>query len=121
MVGLGIMTGPVIGSILYQNLGYSKTFMILSYILVINFLVLYVYMPEIANTNFDSDENKNGDAPILLKKRNGKIVEMDRNKQFGYMTILTCKGSLWALLGMVAAQTFSSFYEPVLSMRLSEF
>jgi len=137
MVGLGIMAGPVIGSILYTNLGYDKTFMCLSYLLVFNFLFTYTMMPSIANTNFgektqreevaddkslkieDKSTKTGSEVQIYALSRNGepKIIQ----KEYGYMDIIRCKRSLMALVGMFAAQTFSSFYEPVLSMRLQEF
>lgn len=66
MVGLGIMAGPVIGSILYFNLGYDKTFMCLSYLLVFNFLFTYVMMPSIANTNFGDSEKEEKQKKDLL-------------------------------------------------------
>jgi predicted MFS family arabinose efflux permease len=55
--GLGLMLGPVMGSLIYSRLGFMNTFLIFSFILTINCLIILVTLPQSLNKNPYEDTN----------------------------------------------------------------
>ena len=59
--GLGLMLGPVIGSIIYSKLYYMNTFFIFTLILLVNCIVVFFMLPTSLNMNAAVDIELEGD------------------------------------------------------------
>lgn len=62
--GLGLMAGPVLGSLIYSAVGYRDTFFIFGGILVIGLLLCILLIPQELNfkkNNLEEEPNYEGD------------------------------------------------------------
>jgi MFS family permease len=53
--GLGLMLGPVIGSLIYGKLHYMYTFLVFTGILLVNCIVIFFLLPSSLNDNLFHD------------------------------------------------------------------
>jgi len=52
-VGLGYTLGPIIGSVLFENISYSGTMYTFAFLTVMNAILCYFMMPDIINKEIE--------------------------------------------------------------------
>lgn len=127
MTGLGLIVGPIIGSVFYSYFGYRNTFYIYGSYLVLVAAVIKCQFPE-SKQSERLDELK---ALLLEGRSNSSIlhshfqssvsIEAETTVQVGYCALLKEARFTLAALSSALCYFTSSFMEPILARRLIEF
>jgi MFS family permease len=108
-VGIGLMAGPVIGSLIYGLVGYEYTFYCFSGIIALGLILSFFLLPNRINKVAepkDDDSRKSG------------VVESQI--PVTYSLFYTNRRAMFAVIASVFAMVFMIFYDSILSNRLKQ-
>lgn len=114
-IGMGLVVGPLMGSILYSYFGFEMTFFIVAACFFTMAPIFCVILPNSINRKDQA-----------IKKVNEENSEEMLGSEYGYETveysqIIWFKDFLFPAFGAFLAYFVACFGDPVLSLRLAEF
>lgn len=105
--GVGLVVGPVLGSILYGSVGYMYTFVIFGAILALSSLLTYFILP---NPSASSNDD--------LEESNESLSKLEKPVTYSmFFTNLRC---LMSLLACTVIMMLCNFLDSILSVELSK-
>jgi MFS family permease len=115
-VGVGLMIGPVLGSVVYGLVGYESTFYIFGGVIFCGLCTVFVLLPGRLNHAKDSqpEPEKAGDAKKSLN------VSGEDHRPVTFRMILTNRRAMIAAVASCFAMIFMLFFDSILSARLKE-
>ena len=109
-VGIGLMIGPVLGSLMYGFLSFMGTFMTFAGILFLNLIVVYFCVPN--SLNFDNEEDSIFDETTESQDEDTKIT---------YSMFLKNKRSAFSFISCAMICIFSNFSSSFMALVLESY
>ena len=110
--GIGLMVGPIMGSMIYSHVGYENTFFIFSGMLLVSCIFVYFILPARLNKlDLDSELQAADD------EKNSQVVPA---KQVSFKMFLFNTRAMLAVVSSTIAMVFMLFYNGILSVHLQE-
>ena len=110
-VGVGLVTGPILGVTMYNSLGYFTCYIILSVLLGVSVLLMQILMPASLNETNSSNEESTQEKPSDYE------IESDKaSQEVKYSWFLHNRRAIFALASVsmyVLVDNFKSAYMPV--------
>jgi len=105
-VGLGMIIGPSIGTLLYDVGGFPLNYKILIVIYFLEFILNWTYLPSKSLQQIE-EESTNTSVSVLI------------TRELTYMDFMKNKYSIFALCNLFVALIQWSYFDPVLSQRFT--
>lgn len=132
-IGFGLMSGPVIGSVIYTYSGYRNTFFFFSGLMVLTICLILVQVPSSLNRNSKRKKSKgldflecnakeslnsSEDNEACFDSHLSTSLQDDYSPQISYWMFLNNSRSIFALLSCSMVVIFIDFYSSILSIHL---
>jgi MFS family permease len=111
--GIGLMTGPVLGSMIYGSLGYEKTFFVFSGILLFSCIIVFFILPPRLNK---LDEQ----LAEAAANDDEKASQAASEKQVSFKMFIFNFRAMLATVSSMIAMIFMLFYNGILAVELSK-
>lgn len=118
MTGIGLIMGPLIGSLLFAYGGYSFTFHVFAALFMTTACLIKCLFPEHIDRVEEVKEECFNDGYIDLP---GEVSLAVKAKEIGYSDLFKIKRFMFAGLSGTLGYLSFSYLEPILAFRLSEF
>ena len=117
-VGIGMVSGPVLGTILYNILGFSPIFFIQGVLFMLVSPLLYCCIPAIVDQRDEHDvlvEEPHEHEILLIEQAEKHTTKLT------YTNMLKQPRVLFAALAAMLVNAMWACFEPVLAIRIDEF
>lgn len=113
-VGVGLVSGPILGVTMYNALGYFTCYFILSALLVVSVFLMQLLVPAILN---ETGSSSDAEAEAPSKEQKDSAVQSDKaSKEVKFSWFILNRRSFFALASVamyVLVDNFKSAYMPV--------
>lgn len=106
-MGLGLMIGPVLGSLIYSSLGYRDTFFVFGGILIVGLVLCIILIPNNVNfkkNNLDEDNQEDG----------------KKQKEITFKLFYTNTRVMIAFFSSILSMILMLFFDSILTLRLED-
>ena len=111
VIGLGLVIGPIIGSVIYKTFGYFITFLLFSSLFVFCIILLKYTMP----TNIDDYQQE------TEKLNANQDLEIENTQSISYLRLISDPIILLSIIAAFLSMVTIVYFEPVLAFRLTDF
>ena len=112
-VGVGLMIGPVLGSLVYGFAGYEKTFYVFGSVIGLGLIAVFILLPKRLN-HVNTEPKAAEEAAVHEQAEEGA----QDHRHVSFKMILTNRRAMIAAVASMFSMIFMLFFDSILSVRL---